>query len=160
MAFERWQFAAATLARQKYLAAGAISRMLHRQLSKAFEQWQWVAAEIRRLKHELAEEAARMRRMLSGAIIRMQQRKLSMIFEKWQYEAANMKHQRKVLEHALDHLLHQQLCAAYNQWKCNAELLKAQAMTHKMACNSKESLTNILDNLLQRRQMEQLSRCS
>ena len=43
MAFEKWQFEAAALARKKFLLAGAVKRMLHRKLSMAFEKWQVVA---------------------------------------------------------------------------------------------------------------------
>ena len=40
MAFEKWQFESTAMAREKFLLAGAVKRMLMRQLSLAWEQWQ------------------------------------------------------------------------------------------------------------------------
>ena len=38
MAFEKWQYEAAAMAREKYLLNGALTRMRLRKLSMAFEQ--------------------------------------------------------------------------------------------------------------------------
>ena len=68
MAWEKWQFTAAEVARQQFML-----RMLNSKLSMAWEQWQFVAAEV-----------ARQQFMLAGALNRLVKSQLSMAWEKWQ----------------------------------------------------------------------------
>ena len=60
MAFEKWQFEAAEMARSKFLMGGAVQRLLKRQLSMAWEAWQFNAAALARDKFLLAGAAQRM----------------------------------------------------------------------------------------------------
>ena len=60
MAFEKWQFEAAEMARSKYMMGGAIKRMLHRMLSMAWEKWQYTAAQMKAQQALLDELAQSM----------------------------------------------------------------------------------------------------
>merc|ERR1712166_1444001 len=77
MAWEKWQFTAAEMARQQFMMQGVLNRMLKRAMSFAWEKWQQVYADFK-----LAN------RMGGGAIRRMLNRKLGMAWEKWQFTAA------------------------------------------------------------------------
>ena len=70
------------MARERFLLAGAVKRMLKRKLSMAFEKWQFTAAALAREKF-----------LLGGALKRLVLRKLSMAWEQWQFVAAELKHQ-------------------------------------------------------------------
>jgi len=72
------------------LLAGAIQRMLKRQLSMAWEQWQFWYAEVISQQFKLA-----------GAINRMLKRKLSMAWERWQFWYAEMIYQKEIADAAM-----------------------------------------------------------
>merc|ERR1712167_355185 len=50
MAWEKWQFEAEALARQRYMALGALKRMRFYKMSQAWEKWQYTAAMMK--EHE------------------------------------------------------------------------------------------------------------
>ena len=86
MAWEKWQFTAAEMARQQFLLAGALNRMLKRADVAGWEKWQQVYADLKFANG-----------MGGGAIRRMLNRKLSMAWEKWQFTAAEMARQQFML---------------------------------------------------------------
>merc|ERR1711865_640927 len=93
MAWEKWQFTAAEMARQQFLLAGALNRMVKRAMSMAWEKWQQVYA-----------DAKGANRMGGGAINRMLNRKLSMAWEKWQFTTVEMVNRAYCVRRGLLHL--------------------------------------------------------
>merc|ERR1711865_589995 len=102
----KWQFTAAEMARQQFLLAGAITRMLKRKMSQGWEKWQQVYVDLKFAN-----------RMGGGAIRRMLNRKLSMAWEKWQFTAAEMARQQFMLAGALNRMLKRKMSQAWEKWQ-------------------------------------------
>merc|ERR1712166_1600330 len=97
MAWEKWQFTAAEMARQQFLMQRAINRLRNMKLSCAWEKWQQVYADLKFLNR--------------------MNRKLSMAWEKWQFEAAEMARQQFLLAGALNRMLKRAMSAAWEKWQ-------------------------------------------
>ena len=124
MAWEKWQFTAAELARQQFLLQGALNRLLKRAMSMAWEKWQQVHADI------TAEK-----RTTSAALHRFLNRQLSMAWEKWQQVCADIRSQKRTLARALQRMMSRQLSTAWEEWKqvCHdARLIESAAVQTQM----------------------------
>merc|ERR1712086_689034 len=90
MAWEKWQFTAAEMARQQFMLAGALNRMLKRKMSQAWEKWQATYAEGKYLAHTMG-----------GALTRWMNQKLSACFNKWKDALADARHQQYMMTQSL-----------------------------------------------------------
>ena len=92
-AFGSWREIAADLARQEYALAGAIKRMLNRQLSRGWGAWV-----------EMATERAAFTQKLRKGLSYMLNRNLAMGFATWRQAVAPRQHQRYDQQAILDPL--------------------------------------------------------
>ena len=84
--------------REQYMLAGAVKRMLMRQLSMAFEKWQYEAACMKRE-----------REMLDKALRRFIHAKLFAAWNMWRSWAAEMRRQAYIMGGAANRMLKRQL---------------------------------------------------
>jgi len=106
MAWEKWQFTAAEMARQQHLMAGAVRRMIFRKLSMAWEQWQQVCQEMR---DQRAAMDAAMRKFLNQA--------LNSAFNRWIEWYDDYVNQQKAMRRALYSWNANGLMWAFSWWR-------------------------------------------